>query len=372
MRVLLTGAAGFIGSAVAEALRAEGHDVVAVDVLIPEAHGGAGSAPEGLHRLDVRDAGEWQHLLDDVDVVCHQAAMVGAGADVADLPSYASHNDLGTAALLAAMAGAGVGRLVLASSMVVYGEGRYACSEHGEQRPGPRSRAALERGEFDHACLRCGRRLTWAAVAEDTPFDPRSSYAASKVAQEHYARAWTRQAPGAAIALRYHNVYGPGMPRDTPYSGVAAIFRSALEAGRAPEVFEDGGQMRDFVHVADVARANALAVAAVADLPPGAQRAYNVCSGWPVSILDVARRVAVGAGIGLAPVVSGRHRPGDVRHVVAAADRARAELGFEARVHPEDGLRAFAHDPLRPAVTSPTTADAVRRARSRAAAADRA
>jgi dTDP-L-rhamnose 4-epimerase len=209
-------------------------------------------------------------------------------------------------------------------------------------------------------------------VDEDTPFDPRSSYAASKVAQEHYAGAWAGQAPGASIALRYHNVYGPGMPRDTPYSGVAAIFRSAVEQGRSPEVFEDGRQMRDFVHVTDVARANALAVTAVADLPLGSQRAYNVCSGRPVSILDVANRVAAGAGAGddREPTVSGRHRPGDVRHVVASPDRARRELGFEATVRPDEGLCAFAHAPLRPAVTSPTTAGAVRRARSRAAAAD--
>jgi len=370
MRVLLTGAAGFIGSAVAEMLCVEGHDVVAVDVLIPEVHDGVAPVPEGLYRLDVRDAVEWQHLLRGVDVVCHQAAMVGAGVDVRDLPAYASHNDLGTAALLAAMTGAGVRRLVLASSMVVYGEGRYACPEHGEQRPRPRSPQVLERGEFDHACPRCGRRLSWAAVDEDTPFDPRSSYAASKVAQEHYAGVWARQAPGSAIALRYHNVYGPGMPRDTPYSGVAAIFRSALEAGRSPEVFEDGRQMRDFVEVADVARANVLAVSAVADLPLGWQRAYNVCSGHPVSILDVARRVAAGAGTGPDPTVSGRHRPGDVRHVVASPDRARRELGFEATVHPDEGLRAFAHAPLRPRVTSPTTAGAALRARTRAAATD--
>jgi len=366
----VTGAAGFIGSAVADALRAEEHDVVAVDVLIPQAHDGAAQAPEGVHQLDVRTAGEWGHLLRGVDVVCHQAAMVGAGVDVADLPSYASHNDLGTAALLAAMAGAGVGRLVLASSMVVYGEGRYACPEHGEQRPGPRSSAVLERGEFDHACPRCGRGLCWVAVDEDTAFDPRSSYAASKVAQEHYAGAWARQAPGASIALRYHNVYGPGMPRDTPYSGVAAIFRSAVEAGRPPEVFEDGLQMRDFVHVADVARANVLAATAVVGLPLGWQRAHNVCSGQPMSILDVARRISAGAGGCPEPTVSGRHRPGDVRHVVASPDRARTELGFTAEVHPDEGLRAFAHAPLRAAVTSPTRADAGRRARSPAGARD--
>ena len=173
---------------------------------------------------------------------------------MADLPSYAAHNDLGTAALLAAMHAAGVGRLVLASSMVVYGEGRYACPDHGHQRPPPRTRAALDGGDFENHCPACGTQLAWEPVDEDSRLDPRSSYAASKVAQEHYTSAWVRQADAAAIALRYHNVYGPGMPRDTPYSGVAAMFRSSIERGEPPQVFEDGRQMRDFVHVSDVAR----------------------------------------------------------------------------------------------------------------------
>ncbi len=353
MRILLTGAGGFIGGAVAKALTTAGHEVVPVDVFIPEAHGprtNDEAAEDGIHRLDVRDAREWSHLLRGVDVVCHQAAMVGAGVTVADMPSYAAHNDLGTATLLAAMAQEGVGRLVLASSMVVYGEGRYLCRDHGEQTPGPRDTAALDAGVFDNLCPRCGSALSWALVDEDARLDPRGSYAASKVAQEHYAAAWARQAGGSSVALRYHNVYGPRMPRDTPYSGVAAIFRSALEAGRAPEVFEDGGQMRDFVHVEDVARANLLAVEAVGERPVGVQRAYNVCSGQPVSILDVAR--ALGAAgpaepADVEPVVSGRYRSGDVRHVVASPERARDELGFNAEVLPGEGLRAFAHAPLR-------------------------
>jgi dTDP-L-rhamnose 4-epimerase len=184
-------------------------------------------------------------------------------------------------------------------------------------------------------------------VDEDARLDPRSSYAASKVAQEHYTSAWVRQAGARAVALRYHNVYGPGMPRDTPYSGVAALFRSSLERGEPPQVYEDGGQTRDFVHVTDVARANLAALRAVMDDATPPYAAYNVASGHPVRILDVATLVARGTGRAIAPEVTGGYRLGDVRHVVASPVRATAELGFTAEIHPEQGLPAFATAPLR-------------------------
>ena len=344
MRVLVTGAAGFIGSTVCDQLTDAGHEVVRVDLLIPQAHTDDVADPD-LLRLDVRDAGSWVEQLRGVDTVCHQAAMVGAGVAVADLPAYAGHNDLGTAALLAAMHEADVDRLVLASSMVVYGEGLYLCPEHGTVPAPGRSDEQLDAGEFDHACPTCGLPLTWGLVDESARLDPRSSYAASKVAQEHYTAAWVRQAGGRAVALRYHNVYGPRMPRDTPYSGVAAIFRSSLEHGRAPQVYEDGAQMRDFVHVSDVARANVRALEAVVAGEIDGFEAFNVCSGRPVSIRDVA--AVLGEASGIAPEVTGQYRPGDVRHVVASPELARARLGFTADVTPEAGLSAFVHDPLR-------------------------
>src|SRR5262249_18415718 len=153
-----------------------------VDLMLEMAHGTT-EPPAGTHVLDVRDAETWGELLTGVDAVCHQAAVVGAGVRVADLPAYAGHNDLGTAALLAAMHAAGVGRLVLASSMVVYGEGRYRCPDHGDQVPLPRAVAALEAGDFENHCPVCGEPLEWALVDESARLDPRSSYAASKVAQ---------------------------------------------------------------------------------------------------------------------------------------------------------------------------------------------
>jgi dTDP-L-rhamnose 4-epimerase len=346
MKVLVTGAGGFIGAQIDRQLTERGDEVVRVDAYIPEAHGPDVPVPADVHRVDVRDAGEWADLLDGIDVVCHQAAMVGAGVTVADLPSYAGHNDLGTAVLLAAMHDRGVDALVLASSMVVYGEGRYACEQDGQQLPRARSRTALGEGDFENHCAECGRALSWELVPENARLDPRSSYAASKVAQEHYTLAWARQAQARAIGLRYHNVYGPGMPRDTPYSGVAAIFRSSLEAGEAPRVFEDGGQMRDFVHVHDVARANVLAIDAVTERPSESWTTYNVCSGAPVPILRVAELLARESG-GPAPEVTGDYRPGDVRHVVASPELAATELGFTAAITPDEGIAEFATAPLR-------------------------
>jgi dTDP-L-rhamnose 4-epimerase len=343
VRVLLTGAAGFIGARVARALEGDGHEVVGVDVMLPAAHGPGAEAPPGCHVVDVRDGDALAPLLAGVDVVCHQAAMVGAGVNAADAPAYGGHNDYATTVLLAQMYAAGCRRLVLASSMVVYGQGRYGCPVHGLVDPVPRRREDLDAGIFEHRCPVGGEELQWRLVGEDAPLRPRSLYAASKTAQEHYTLAWSEAAQGSVVALRYHNVYGPGMPRDTPYSGVAAIFRSALEKGDAPKVFEDGGQMRDFVHVDDVAAAN---VAAVNRVGPPEFLAANVCSGQPISIGDVAGELWQAAG-GPPPEVTGQYRNGDVRHIVADPAGARETLGFSASISPSKGLKEFATAPLR-------------------------
>ncbi|RPK62578.1 dTDP-L-rhamnose 4-epimerase [Streptomyces sp. ADI96-02] len=348
MRVLVTGGAGFIGSHVVAALAAAGHESTVLDALLPSAHHGPASDVPGDRVVigDVRDRETVARALAGVDAVCHQAAMVGLGKEFADAPLYVGCNDLGTAVLLAEMAAAGVRDLVLAGSMVVYGEGRYDCPRHGSVRPGPRADADLRAGSFEPHCPSCGAELLPGLVGEDAPADPRNVYAATKLAQEHLAAAWARATGGRAVSLRYHNVYGPGMPRDTPYAGVASFFRSALARGEAPRVFEDGRQRRDFVHVHDVAAANAVALEAVRERRPGAFAAYNTGSGEPHTIGEMAAALAAAHG-GPDPVVTGEYRLGDVRHVTADSRRLREELGWRPEVAFTAGMEAFAAAPLR-------------------------
>ena len=348
-RVLVTGGAGFIGSHVVEELLAHGCEVRVVDALLPSAHapGAEPDVPDGADfvRGDLRDPDVARHAVAGMDAICHQAAMVGLGADVSDIADYVAHNDLATAVLLKALAARDYrGRIVLASSMVVYGEGRYRCAEHGIARPGPRSLDDLDAGIFDPRCPACGRVLTPESVPEDAPMDPRNVYAATKLHQEHLCQSFAREVDGIVVtALRYHNVYGSRMPRDTPYAGVASIFRSAVAAGRPPQVFEDGRQLRDFIDVRDVARANRLAL--LGEPAPGA---FNVATGRPASVGDMARALAaVSREDAVEPVVTGAYRRGDVRHVFASAERAREVLGFSARVDLEAGMRDFARAPLR-------------------------
>ncbi len=345
-RVLVTGGAGFIGSHIVDDLVSRGIDVVVLDHLGPHVHP---SRPDYLHpevelvEADVRDPDAWRQAVAGVDAVCHQAARVGLGVDFADVVDYVGDNDAGTAVGLQVLHEIGFsGRFVLASSMVVYGEGRYRCDEHGIVRPGPRAVADLDAGRFDPPCPVCGAPLAWELVPEDAPLDPRNVYAATKLHQEHLCTAFEREHDVSVVSLRYHNVYGPRMPRDTPYAGVASIFRSALERGDTPRVFEDGGQRRDFVHVRDVAAANVAALGA----DNSVRGPFNVCSGEPHTVLDMAAALCDAFGAG-PPEVVGGYRLGDVRHVVASPDRAADVLGFRADVAFEEGMNEFAVAPLR-------------------------
>jgi dTDP-L-rhamnose 4-epimerase len=347
MRLLVTGGAGFIGTAVVEAALDAGHTVRVLDSLRSDVHGGEPVVDGRVEfvRGDVRDSETVTAALDGIDVVCHQAAKVGLGVDFSDAPDYVSSNEVGTAVLLAAMAQAGIRRLVQASSMVVYGEGAYL-GAGGPTRPAARRESDLAAGRFDPLDSR-GQTLEPLLIDEDAPLDPRNVYASSKLGQEYLATTWARSTGGAAAALRYHNVYGPGMPQNTPYAGVASLFRSALERGEAPRVFEDGRQRRDFVHVRDVAAANLAAIEWTARAT--GSRAFNVGSGDVHTIGEVAEQLSAHSA-GPAPVITGEYRLGDVRHITASSERLKSELGWAPTMTFEAGMREFATAPLRAAV----------------------
>ncbi|MGY2744183.1 NAD-dependent epimerase/dehydratase family protein [Arthrobacter sp. UYCu723] len=348
MRLLVTGGAGFIGSHIVDAALAKGWSVRVLDSLDPALHAGPPEFDPRVELLtgDVTDPDAVDRALEGMDTVCHQSAKVGLGVSFADAPDYIRNNDFATAVLLAAMERRAIPRLVLASSMVVYGEGAYTDSETGLPcRPGPRDEADLRAGIFDPRNPETGAVLIPAMVTEDAPLDPRNVYAASKLSQEHLAASWARSTGGSAVALRYHNVYGPRMPRDTPYAGVASLFRSALARGEAPRVFEDGAQRRSFIHVRDVAAANTAAAEALSGGGPGF-RAYNVGADEVHTIGDVAR-VLSEFGSGPMPVVTGEYRLGDVRHITASSERIKAELGWSPAVGFAEGMREFATAPQR-------------------------
>jgi dTDP-L-rhamnose 4-epimerase len=308
--VLVTGGAGFIGSHIVDQLVADGHNVTVLDNLDPAAHA---VKPEYLNpgaryvtgeAGDVRNPESWMNALNGgeagpITAVCHQAGKVGLGVDFGDVTSYVDHNDVGTAVGLSVLHHAKFrGRFVLASSMVVYGEGRYRCPEHGLVAPGPRTINDLEAGRFEPPCPACGTALHAEEVPEDALLDPRNVYAATKLHQEHLVAAFAHEHGVDSVSLRYHNVYGPRMPRNTPYAGVASIFRSALADNRAPKVTEDGEQRRNFVHVVDVARANVLALLKPADQSrqTGSHRAYNIASTQSRTVGEMACSLATAFG----------------------------------------------------------------------------
>lgn len=344
MRILVTGGAGFIGSHVVEEFQRQGHEVRVLDALLPHAHNGSPpTIPAGVEfrRGNLRDADTVASALRGIDVVSHQAAMVGRGREILEAPRFAENNDLATAVLLSQMAQLGVSTLVHGSSVVLYGEARYSCPEHGRTFPGPREVADLDAGRFDPLCPRCRSPLTPTTLDETDHPDPRNVYAATKLGQELLVQSWARETGGKAIVLRYHNVYGPRMPQNSSYSGVASAFLAAVRRGIAPEVFEDGRPTRDFVHVRDIAVANAMALQAGVT----GFRTFNVASGEPRTIGQVANALA-SATAGPAPVVSGRYRLGDVRHIFASPKRIMQEFGWSPSVDFEEGIAELAKSTL--------------------------
>ena len=343
-RVLITGGAGFIGSHLADELLASGHSVRALDSLSPQVHGDAAERPAYLADDvelvvgDVRDPAVVRRALRDVDAVYHFAAAVGVGQSMYEVAHYTGVNNLGTAVLLEAIAERPVARLVVASSMSIYGEGLYRDGA-GEIRPaGQRPLAQLRQGDWEVRDA-SGDPLTPVATPETKPPALASVYALSKYDQERLCLMLGEAYGVPTVALRFFNVYGPRQALSNPYTGVLAIFGARLLNGNVPLIFEDGEQRRDFVHVTDVARACRLAL----DAPDAAGEVLNVGSGNAYTVRELAERLAAVMGREyLQPELTGKYRVGDIRHCFADIAKARRVLGFEPAVELDAGMAELA------------------------------
>lgn len=337
--VLITGGAGFIGSHLADALLARGHRVRVLDNLSPQVHGSEKQPPYldpevELITGDVRDPNAVRRGLAGVDVVYHLAAAVGVGQSMYQIAQYTSVNNLGTAVLLEALAADPVERLVVASSMSLYGEGLYRRSDGSMCTGEERRLDNLRAGEWEVRDSR-GEVLTPVPTPETKLPSLASVYALSKFDQERMCLMVGRAYGIPTTALRFFNVFGTRQALSNPYTGVLAIFASRLINGNRPSVFEDGLQRRDFVSVYDVARACCLAL----ERPESAGEALNVGSGRSYTVREIAERIATVIGKEyLRPEITGKYRVGDIRHCFADISRARASLGYEPRVELEKGL----------------------------------
>jgi dTDP-L-rhamnose 4-epimerase len=346
MNILVTGGAGFIGSHLVDALIAQGHNVRVYDNLVPQVHGAAlaerRQPPAHLNPAaefifgDMRDRDALWRALQKVQVVFHQAAEVGVGQSMYEITRYVEANTGGTAVLLELLASRRhqVEKVVVASSMSIYGEGAYECPECGPVYPQLRPEGQLAQRDWEVYCPTCQAALISCATAEDKPLFPTSIYAISKMDQELMCLAVGQAYRIPVVALRYFNAYGPRQALSNPYTGVAAIFSSRLLNGNPPLVFEDGRQSRDFVHVSDIVQANLLAL----EREEANFKVFNVGTGRSLTILDVAKTLANGLGLDIQPHVVGKYRAGDIRYCYADITRIRETLGFEPRVRFETGM----------------------------------
>jgi dTDP-L-rhamnose 4-epimerase len=342
-RVLITGGAGFIGSHVADELLRQGYAVRALDNLSEQVHGSPAARPDYLSPEvellvgDVRDPLAVRRALDGVDIVYHFAAAVGVGQSMYRIADYVSINNDGTAVLLEALVERPVQRLVVASSMSIYGEGLYQTSDGRLAQSRERDVEQLRRGEWELRDAH-GERMAPLPTPESKAPSLSSIYALTKYDQERMCLMIGRAYNIPAVALRFFNVYGPRQALSNPYTGVLAIFAARLLNGRAPRVFEDGHQRRDLVSVHDIARA----CAAAAQRPEAIGHAINVGSGQAFSVNEIAQRVANVLGMPIEPEITGQYRAGDIRHCFADISNARRLLGYTPSVTLEQGLAELA------------------------------
>jgi dTDP-L-rhamnose 4-epimerase len=338
--VLIVGGCGFVGSHTADALLELGHRVRIFDNLCSQVHGGEFpayvSSDAEFIEGDVRDLTSLSHAVCGMDVIYNLAAAVGVGQSMYEIAAYTATNIQGTANLLQAILDSQClpEKIVVASSMSIYGEGRYVCRLCGDAAPHARSFTQLTQKDWEMHCSGCGAIAQAAATDEQKPLHCTSIYALSKKTQEEMTLVFGRAYNIPAIALRYFNIYGPRQALSNPYTGVAAIFASRLMNGKSPVVFEDGFQMRDFVNIRDIVRANVLAMCSSG----GDGLALNVGSGQPVSIRQIASEIASMLGVQLPMEIPGRYRIGDIRHCYADVSSISQKLGYAPRVTLREGI----------------------------------
>jgi dTDP-L-rhamnose 4-epimerase len=339
--ILITGGAGFVGSHLADALLAAGHKVRIFDNLTSQVHPDGtpdylSSEVELMHG-SIRDAAAVRRALNGIEVVFHLAAAVGVGQSMYEIEHYMGTNTQGTAILLQELLNrkARVEKLVLASSMSIYGEGKYACSQCGDFAPQLRPLEQLKIRQWEPVCPTCGETLTPIPTDESKPLQCSSIYALSKKDQEEMCLLFGRTYSLPVVALRYFNIYGTRQALSNPYTGVAAIFASRLMNGNAPMVFEDGKQMRDFVSVKDIVRANLLAM----ESKQADGMALNIGTGQPISIGDVAVELSRAMHSNLTAEMTQKFRAGDIRHCFADISAAKKYLGYAPQVRFADGLK---------------------------------
>lgn len=340
MQVLVTGGAGFIGSHLVDALVHAGHRVRILDNFDPQVHEGQRpaylNASAEYQQGDVRQRDAVRRALQGVDVVFHKAAAVGVGQSMYAVHDYVDVNCRGTAMLLDVLVNDKVPlkKLIVASSMSIYGEGQYRCPQCGPIAPALRPAELLAAHQWEMRCPDCRQPATPMPTSETKPLVPTSVYAVSKRDQEELCLAVGRSYQLPTVALRYFNVYGPRQSLSNPYTGVCAIFSARIKNRHAPLVFEDGGQTRDFVHVRDVVAANLLVMQDVrADY-----EMFNVGTGQATSIAEIARTLAQLYGVPVALHLAGKFRAGDIRHCVADVRKLQA-LGFTPSIALGEGLR---------------------------------
>ena len=338
--ILITGGAGFVGSHLADALIAQGHRVRIYDNLSEQVH--RSGYPDYLTddaefmQGDVRDLAGLKVAVRGAEVIFHLAAAVGVGQSMYQIADYTGTNSLGTANLLQAILDtrATPEKIIVASSMSIYGEGRYLCSQCGQLAPLQRGQEQLQRKQWELTCPHCDQELTPLPTDEFKPLQCSSIYALGKKTQEEMVLLFGRTYNVPSVALRYFNIYGPHQALSNPYTGVMAIFASRLMNGHAPVIFEDGLQQRDFVNVADVVQANILAM----ESPDANGMALNIGSGQAVTIREVAEHLATALGKKVPLEISGKYRSGDIRHCFADITTASRLLGYQPRVTLEAGL----------------------------------